>query len=130
MKPLKSSYFRKWNHWIIHEPKTYTPAGNIRSPGYAKVIEWISECWDELDSSLIERSFDHCGITSNQLADFGSQLRYFVRTKELVDTVEFGDEADGGMIWAEADGDEWSDQVEATEAIDAESDDDENNHEG
>ena len=66
-----------------------------------------------MDSSLIERSFDHCGITSNQLADFGSQLRHFVRTKELVYTVEFGDEADG-MIWAEVDGDEWSDQVEAT----------------
>ena len=101
-----------------------TPAGNIRSPGYAKVIEWINECWDELDSSLIERSFDHCRITFNQLADFGSQLRQIVRTKELVDTVEFGDES---MVWAEADGDEWSDQVEATEAIDAKSDDDENN---
>jgi len=37
------------------------------------------------------------------------------------------DEADG-MVWDEADGDEWSDQVEATEAIDVESDDDENNH--
>ena len=93
---------------MIHDPKTYTPAGNFHSPGYAKVIEWINECWDELDSSLIERSFDHCGITSNQLADFVSQLRHFVRTKELVDTVEFGDEADG-MVRDEADGDEWSD---------------------
>ena len=89
----------------------------------------INECRDELDSSLIERSFGHCGITFNQLADFGSQLRRFVRTKDLVDTVEFGDEADG-MVWAEADGDEWSGQVEAKEAIDAESDDDENKHEG
>ena len=90
----------------------------------------INECRDELDSSLIERSFGHCGITFNQLADFGSQLRQIVRTKELVDTVEFGDEADG-MVWAEAeaDGDEWYDQGEVTEAVDVESDDDENNHE-
>ena len=30
----------EWNdHWMIHHPKTYTPAGNIRSPGYAKVIK-------------------------------------------------------------------------------------------
>ena len=33
-------------------------------------------------------SFDHCGITSSNLADYGSQLRHFARTNELVDDNE------------------------------------------
>jgi hypothetical protein len=54
MTPLKASYFRKWNNWLINAPKAYTPAGNMQSPGYARVVGWISEAWDELDSNLTQ----------------------------------------------------------------------------
>ncbi len=45
MRPLKVAYFKKWNHWLVHAPKSYTAAGNVKSPGYATVITWISEIW-------------------------------------------------------------------------------------
>jgi len=81
------NYFRKWNNWLLNEPKTYTKAGNMRSPGYARVMQWIAESWAELDCNAIARSFDNCGITSNNLADYHHQLRHFVRTNEFVDDV-------------------------------------------
>ena len=74
MRPLKVAYFKKWNDWLVHAPKSYTAPGNVKSPGYATVITWISEIWQDLDPALIARSFDHCGITSKSLADYGSQL--------------------------------------------------------
>ena len=45
MRPLKVAYFKKWNHWLVHAPKSYTAAGNVKSPGYATVITWISGIW-------------------------------------------------------------------------------------
>ena len=33
MRFLKCSLHTKWNNWMINEPHTYTPAGNMRSPG-------------------------------------------------------------------------------------------------
>ena len=39
MKPLKGQYFLKWNHWLVNATKSFTPSGNRKSPGYAKVIE-------------------------------------------------------------------------------------------
>jgi len=38
MSPVKSGYFKRWNHWLIHAPKAYTASGNRKSPGYAQVI--------------------------------------------------------------------------------------------
>jgi len=69
MRPLKLSYQRKWNNWMRTAPKAYTPAGNLKSPGYARVVEWIAEAWDELDPNLIARSFKYCGVTSNNMAE-------------------------------------------------------------
>ena len=79
MKPLKAAYFNKWNQWLINAPRSFTAAGNRKSPGYAQAIMWISEIWHDLDPALILRSFDHCGITSSDLTNYGSQLRHFTR---------------------------------------------------
>ena len=43
MESLKRAYKDKWNNWFINELKTITSVGNIKPPGYAKVITWISE---------------------------------------------------------------------------------------
>jgi hypothetical protein len=122
MRPLKVAYFKKWNHWLVHAPKSYTAAGNVKSPGYATVITWISEIWQDLDPALIARSFDHCGITSKSLADYGSQLRHFVRTNQLVEDVMPIDPAladtNGGLD--DQHGDEWDAEMEAI--LDSESD--------
>ena len=34
-------------------PKADTTAGNLKSPGYAPIVEWIAEAWGELDSNLL-----------------------------------------------------------------------------
>ena len=77
--------FKFLNHWLIHAPKKFHSDRHMISPGYALVLQWISEAWDEIDLNLIARSFDHCGIISSRLIDFNNQLRHFVRTTELVD---------------------------------------------
>jgi hypothetical protein len=122
--PFKGRYFKKWNNWLIHAPKSYTDAGNVKSPGYAKVVKWISEAWSELDAGMITNSFQRCGITSRNFADYSHQLRHFMRTTELVDDVvqqeDFHDD-DGAFG---GDGDDWDSQTEAL--FDSESDIDEN----
>jgi hypothetical protein len=37
----------------------------MRSPGYASLINRISEIWQNVDEQMIARRFDLCGITSN-----------------------------------------------------------------
>jgi hypothetical protein len=93
MRPLKVAYFKKWNDWLINAPISYSQAGNRKSPGYALVVDWISEIWQELDQATIIRSFDQCGITTQNMANYGSQLRHFVRSNELVENVNLTDEA-------------------------------------
>jgi hypothetical protein len=124
MSPFKGRYFKKWNNWLIHAPKSYTAAGNVKSPGYAKVVEWISEAWSELDAGMISSSFQRCGITSRNFADYSNQLRHFMRTTELVDDVVQQDDFhdDDGAFGG--DGDDWDSQAEAL--LDSESDIDEN----
>ena len=61
--------------------------------GYAKVITWIAEIWNELDRGLIIDSFDKCGITTEDPTLFHQQLRHFVTNDELVQ--EYIDDDDG-----------------------------------
>ena len=89
----------------------------MKSPGYARVVEWIAEAWDELDPNVIARSFKYCGITSNNILDYGSQLRHFVHNNEFVDDIE---ETMDDLDFAD-DGDEWD---QATQAIIDSSEDD------
>ncbi len=72
MKALIVAYLNKWNHWLVNAEKAYTPAGNRKSPGYGRVINWISETWQDLDHNLTARLFDHCGITTTNVADYSN----------------------------------------------------------
>jgi hypothetical protein len=85
MRPLKLSYQRKWNNWTITATKAYTLA-----LGYARVVELIAETWDELDSNLIARSFKYCGVATNNLADYGSQLRHCHNTEDTIVNEDLG----------------------------------------
>ena len=79
-------------------PKAYTSDGNLKSPSYARGVEWIAGACDEMNYNLIARSLKYCGVTSNNLADYGSQLRHFVRTSEVFDDLEErsrGDDLEG-----------------------------------
>jgi hypothetical protein len=43
MRPLKKAFHDRWQHWFLHGLKTTTRNNNVRSPGYAQVIHWISD---------------------------------------------------------------------------------------
>ena len=43
MSSIKSKYVLRRNCWLINAPKSYTAAGNMRSLGYAMVLQWISK---------------------------------------------------------------------------------------
>lgn len=77
----------------------------MRSPGYALVINWISQAWDELDTDVIENSFKLCGITQSNMSACHTQLRAFVEEGERDMVVDddgtneirgFGNEEDFG----------------------------------
>ena len=70
----------------------FTPAGNLRYPGYAKAITWISEIWALFDIHVLANSFDQCGIASSGLDFLHLQLRNFISTAKFVDTMEQTDE--------------------------------------
>lgn len=42
----------------------------MRSAGYVKVIKWISDIWYDFPAAAIIKSFDSCGITSNNSLNF------------------------------------------------------------
>ena len=60
---------------------TFTPAGKIKKPLYSTVATWVKEFWNEVDVSLIQKSFRCCGISTkldgsedNQLFNYGNLL--------------------------------------------------------
>ena len=61
---------------MLNDPKAFTRHGNMRSPGYVRVMKWIIECWNELDRDLIRNSFDGTGITCSNKENFNSVLRF------------------------------------------------------
>ena len=61
---LKKEYHSKWNEWFLYAPKSTTDQGNIKSPGYIQVIEWLNELWTKFEKNSIVDSFQRCGITS------------------------------------------------------------------
>ncbi|RNA44212.1 pogo transposable element with KRAB domain-like, partial [Brachionus plicatilis] len=87
-RPLKSSYNEFWTDWLLNADKTYTKSNNVRSPGYALIIQWVSSIWEQFDKMIIQNSFDQAGITSNIIDLFHRQLRHFIFNQEFIDDVE------------------------------------------
>ena len=57
--------------------------GNLKSPGYAKVIEWLSKTWEDFDSATIVESFKKCGITAHHDDNLHSALRQIIEKSEI-----------------------------------------------
>ena len=55
-------------------------------PLHVRVINWISEIWQDFES-------DHCGITATNVDDYSNQLRHFVRSNQIVEDIEPIDDA-------------------------------------
>ena len=87
MRSLKHSFELKWTDWMTNSEKSFTKSGNMKSPGYANFIQWISEIWQEFDSDLIKKLFSLCGITSSQTNEYHNQLKHLILNKNLVEDV-------------------------------------------
>ena len=61
---FKMGYFNKWQDWMINEPKSFIPAGNLRPPG--KAITWIIKIRSAFDRNILARSFD-CPVVLDDL---------------------------------------------------------------
>ena len=90
-RPLKALYSNYWNNWFVNSEKSYTKSGNIRSPGYAQIINWVSEIWEAFDPMIIKNSFDQAGITSNMIDVFHRQLKHFILNQEFTDDIDDDD---------------------------------------
>ena len=62
-KPSKTAYKAKYSHWMATGTKSCTAAGNMCAPSKALCLEWVRECWEELPSKIIKKSFRACGIS-------------------------------------------------------------------
>jgi len=64
-------------------PKAFTKNNNLKSPGYANVIKWISEIWANFDKDIIKKSFDVTGITSTDVPEYNPILRAVLERQEI-----------------------------------------------
>ena len=79
---FKKRYHEKWNEWAINAEKEISIHGNTKSPGFALVIQWISQIWEEFDEHLIKNSFEQCRITS--ISNLHSSLKEIYTSNQLI----------------------------------------------
>jgi len=135
-RSLKSKYHVKWQNWFLNSPKAFTKSKNLKSPGYARVIKWVSQIWHEFEQELITKSFEATGITSHNPDDFNHLLRvvydqevmptHQLVERELMDELEafVSDRSDDE--YEESDVSDESESDESDESENDESDESEN----
>src|SRR6185436_3028844 len=57
---------KRYNAWMMDEVREYTPTGKIKRPSYETIVTWVKNSWEDVDTSLIIRSFKCCGISVKQ----------------------------------------------------------------
>lgn len=82
-RSLKTQYQNKWQNWFITSEKAFTKQHNLKSPGYARVINWISQIWTDFDPSIIKNSFKITGITSGDVNTYNHLLKDVLNGKPL-----------------------------------------------
>ncbi len=131
-RSLKSKYHVKWQNWFLNSPKAFTKSKNLKSPGYARVIKWVSQIWHEFEQELITKSFEATGITSHNPDDFNHLLRVVydqevMPTHQLVER-ELMDELEAFV--SDRSDDEYEESDVSDESESDESENDENNKSG
>ena len=59
----------------------------MKSPGYNRLLQWISEAWSNLVSSTITESFISCGIVQTDEKKYHKALDLYL-TQQINDYVE------------------------------------------
>ena len=73
-KNLKVIYIKYWNIWFETGKKYLTKHGNVCGPGYDLMTQWISQGWLDLTPTYLAESFTYCGITTDEIDKFHSNL--------------------------------------------------------
>ncbi len=135
MAVFKRAYNDLWCEWLISSPKSFTASGNMRSPGYAQAIRWLSQIWAEFSCELLSNSFKHCGLTPHHPDELHTMLHKLVVERVLAHHYiddDSGDEISGfdnmDQIEEDSDSDE-SDHDDETEDEEAEGTQTANNEE-
>ncbi|CAF1139002.1 unnamed protein product, partial [Brachionus calyciflorus] len=50
-KSIKKSYKDRWVEWYLNDSKSFTKNNNLKSPGFVKVICWLSDIWSNFDTN-------------------------------------------------------------------------------
>ena len=61
-KPFKAKVTEQYDEWMAGQVHSFTAAGNMRGAPRKKIVKWILEAWDSLDSGMIVASFKSCGL--------------------------------------------------------------------
>jgi hypothetical protein len=79
-KSLNSKYRTLRSEWYNAGEKIITKYGNIGCPGFQNMIQWINNCWFDLDETIISDSFICCGITCNNMDKYNFHLQEMLKT--------------------------------------------------
>ena len=60
---IERSYHRKWMPWFLDDGKYLT---DINCGSYIRTIAWLSDIWSSFPETKIAKSFEQCGITSEE----------------------------------------------------------------
>ena len=74
-KPFKATYREKYDDWIATGEKSLTPAGNLRPPSKAIVVDWVKSAWQSVSSDVIRKSFRVTGISLKTDGSEDSEIR-------------------------------------------------------
>ena len=85
--PFKEHYREMYEKWLQEPVRAadVTSAGNLRAPSRLDMVNWVIEAWKQLSVEVIVRSFESCGITSDDPDR--------IRCTKLGETVESAREA-------------------------------------
>ena len=74
-KPFKATYREKYDDWTATGEKSLTPAGNVRLPSKAIVVDWIKSAWQSVSSDVIRKSFRVTAISLTTGESEDSEIR-------------------------------------------------------
>ena len=125
IRKFKCQYHSLWQDWALNSEKSFTVNGNLKSPSYATIINWISGIWRHFDKKLVIDSFKQTGIIQNDETQYHSALRHIMQSNELPTNIveEFDGTEDLNEMFVDDDDEE---PYESSSDYD-DSSDDENN---
>ncbi len=65
--PFKHAYRQLYDAWMAEGDHERTAAGNLRAPPRDLIVSWVKQAWATVTPEVIQRSFEACGITTDDV---------------------------------------------------------------